>query len=137
MAKPAYIWDGSAWVELSTAPGQAGANGTNGQDLTSELDLQTISTNTTISDGTYVGKTLYCTNSSTITISVNNDSSTIPVGSQINIIRYGTGAVTVAGSATVNATPGKNLRAQYSMATLIKVVDGATDQWLLVGDISA
>lgn len=132
MAKPAYIWDGSSWVELSTAPGQAG------QDLTSELDLQTISTNTTISDGTYVGKTLYCTNSSTITITVNNDSSTIPVGSQINIIRYGTGAVNVAdGTATVNATPGQNLRAQYSMATLIKVVDGATDQWLLVGDISA
>ena len=132
MAKPAYIWDGSSWVEITSAPGEAGT------DLTSTLDLSTITTNTTISDGTYVGKTLYCTNSSTITITVNNDSSTIPVGSQINIIRYGSGAVNVAdGTATVNATPGQNLRARYSMATLIKVVDGATDEWLLVGDISA
>ena len=135
MAKPAYIWDGSSWVELSTAPGQTGADG---QDLTSQLTLETISTNIVINDSTYVGKTLYCTNSSTITITVNNDSSTIPPGSQINIIRYGTGAVQIVdGTATVNATPGQNLRAQYSMATLIKVVDGATDQWLLVGDISA
>lgn len=132
MGKPAYIWDGSAWVELVSLPG---ADGT---DLTSTLDLSTISTNQTISDATYVGKTLYCTNSSTITITVNNDSGTVPVGSQINIIRYGTGAVNIAdGTAIVNATPGQNLRARYSMATLIKVVDGATDEWLLVGDISA
>jgi hypothetical protein len=102
------------------------------------LDFSTISTSQTISDATYVGKTLYCTNSSAITITVNNDSSTISLGAQISIIRAGTGSVTVVdGTATVNATPGQVLRAQYSMATLIKVVDNTTDVWMLVGDISA
>jgi hypothetical protein len=35
---------------------------------------------------------------------------------------------------TVNGTPGLKLRTQYSTATLIQT---ATDNWLLAGDISA
>jgi hypothetical protein len=105
-----------------------------------DLDTTTIASGTTsltISDTTYLGKTIYANNTGTCTVTVNNDTN-IPVGSQISFVRGGTGALNIAdGTATVNATPGQNLRARYSMATLIKVTDGATDVWLLVGDISA
>ena len=59
-----------------------------------------------------------------------------PVGTSIDILRVGAGAVDVAGAGgvTINATPGLKLRAQYSSATLIK---RATDTWVLVGDLSA
>jgi hypothetical protein len=104
------------------------------------LDTATIASGTTtltISDTTHLGKTIYANNTGTCTVTINNDT-TIPVGSQISFVRGGTGALNIAdGTAIVNATPGQNLRARYSMATLIKIVDAATDEWILVGDISA
>ena len=59
-----------------------------------------------------------------------------PVGTSIDVLRVGAGAVDVAAAVgvTINATPGLKLRAQYSSATLIK---RATDTWVLVGDLSA
>ena len=59
-----------------------------------------------------------------------------PVGTSIDVLRVGAGAVDVAAAAgvTINATPGLKLRAQWSSATLIK---RATDTWVLVGDLSA
>ena len=59
-----------------------------------------------------------------------------PVGTSIDVLRVGAGAVDVAaaGGVTINATPGLKLRAQWSSATLIK---RATDTWVLVGDLSA
>jgi hypothetical protein len=58
-----------------------------------------------------------------------------PVGAQINILQTGASQVTIGGAGvTINATPGLKLRAQWSMATLIK---RATDTWVLVGDLSA
>jgi len=77
--------------------------------------------------------------SSANTISVpTNASVAFPVGSQIHITQYGAGktqivAVTPA-TTTIRSTPGTYLRAQYSSATLIK---RATDEWYLVGDLSA
>lgn len=58
------------------------------------------------------------------------------VGTQIVILRTGAGAVDVVGDTgvTVNATPGLNLRAQWSSATLLK---RATNTWVLMGDLSA
>lgn len=111
-----------------------------------ELDIQSLGlASYSITDGTYVGKVMYMTSSSSINITVQNtDGGVVPIGSQINIIRAGTGSVTVStgGTApvpTVNATPGLKLRAQWSMATLIKVAEGggSADTWVLVGDISA
>ena len=65
-----------------------------------------------------------------------NSSVAYPVGTSIDILRVGAGAVTVAAGAgvTVNATPGLKLRAQWSSATLVK---RATDTWVLLGDLSA
>jgi hypothetical protein len=58
------------------------------------------------------------------------------IGTSLDILRVGAGAVDVAaaGGVTINATPGLKLRAQWSSATLIK---RATDTWVLVGDLSA
>jgi len=65
-----------------------------------------------------------------------NSSVAFPVGCTITLAQFGVGQVTVAGAVgvTVNATPGLKLRTQYSTATLIQT---ATDNWLLAGDISA
>ena len=75
--------------------------------------------------------------SSAITLTVpTNATVAYPVGTSIDILRVGAGAVDVAaaGGVTVNSTPGLKLRAQWSSATLIK---RATDTWVLVGDLSA
>jgi len=74
---------------------------------------------------------------SAITLTVPaNSAVAYPVGTSIDILRVGAGAVTVAAGAgvTVNATPGLKLRAQWSSATLVK---RATDTWVLLGDLSA
>jgi hypothetical protein len=59
----------------------------------------------------------------------------LSVGQRIDIVRLGTGTVTVvASSTTVNATPGLKLRARYSAATLLCV---GTDDYILLGDLAA
>ena len=76
--------------------------------------------------------------SSAISITVSQNSTTaFPQGAQINILRKGTGTVTIAasGTASIVGTPGLKLRAQYSSATLIKLDN--SDAWALVGDLSA
>ena len=59
-----------------------------------------------------------------------------PVGTSIDVLRVGAGAVDVAAAVgvTINSTPGLKLRAQWSSASLIK---RATNTWVLVGDLSA
>lgn len=61
-----------------------------------------------------------------------------PIGSQIHITQYGAGKTRIVAqtpaTTTVRATPGVFLRAQYASATLIK---RGTDEWYLVGDLSA
>lgn len=73
---------------------------------------------------------------SSVTITVPLDSTAnFPAGSKITILRANTGAAIVAGASgvTVNATPGLNLRAQWSAATLLK---RAANTWVLMGDLS-
>ena len=75
--------------------------------------------------------------SSAVTITVPpNSSVAYPVGTTIDLLRVGSGSVTIsAGSGvTLNYTPGNKLRAQWSSASLFK---RATDTWVLVGDLSA
>ena len=61
-----------------------------------------------------------------------------PIGTSIDILRVGAGAVTIAaatpGTTTINATPGNKLRAQWSSATLFK---RAANTWILMGDLTA
>ena len=74
---------------------------------------------------------------SNIIITVPADATTnFPIGTRITILRANTGAATVTGAVgvTVNATPGLNLRAQWSAATLLK---RAANTWVLMGDLSS
>ena len=65
-----------------------------------------------------------------------NSSVAFDNGTMMTIINYGAGQTTiVAGSGvTLRATPGLKLRAQYSVATIVKYT---TDEWLVYGDIVA
>jgi hypothetical protein len=83
------------------------------------------------------GKIVEINNASAITLTVpTNASVAYPVGTQITILQTGAGQITVAdpSGGTLNATPGKKLRAQWSSATLLK---RATDTWVLIGDLTA
>ena len=83
------------------------------------------------------GKFVEVNSTSSVTITVPTTAAVgFPSGSKITIIRINTGAVVIAGDTgvTVNATPGLNLRAQWSVATLIC---RGTDSWVLTGDISS
>jgi hypothetical protein len=79
-------------------------------------------------------KLVTATNASAITITI--PSAVFSVGQTINITQLGAGQVTfAAGSgATVYSTPGLNLRAQYSIASVACI---ATNTFLLVGDLTA
>jgi hypothetical protein len=76
------------------------------------------------------------TGGTAVTITVPADSTVnFPIGTSIDILRTNTGEVTIAGSgATINATPGLKLRAQWSSATLFK---RAANTWVLFGDLKA
>jgi hypothetical protein len=106
--------------------------------------VQAIPTATNAQSGTTytlvlgdAGKIVEIANSSAITLTIpTNASVAFPVGTQITILQTGAGQITVAdpSGGTLNATPGKKLRAQWSSATLLK---RATDTWVLIGDLVA
>ena len=59
-----------------------------------------------------------------------------PIGTQILLIKYGTGqtTITTSGGVTLRSSGGKTkLSAQYAMATLIKI---GSNEWALAGDIT-
>ena len=59
------------------------------------------------------------------------------IGTYINVVQFGTGITSIAGSVgvTLNSANGwKKINAQYGGATLIK--EGA-DSWILVGNLNA
>jgi len=117
------------------ATGPTGATGAAGDWTTA----QTIATPAITSNAYAVvsgdtGKLLLLTNGSTaMTLNVNTGIG-LTAGQRIDMVQTGSGQVTVAGTATTNATPGKKFRAQYSAATLICT---STNNYVLLGDLSA
>lgn len=100
--------------------------------ITVSADKTTDYTLAAVDNGTVVTMN----SSSNQTISVPLDA-TVPwaTGTQINIIRYGVGELTIAGVVGVTVLPASaayRLRAQYSGATLIK---RTTNSWILIGDL--
>ena len=81
------------------------------------------------------GKVVNFTNSSPTSVVVTvNGSTDLEIGQRIDLLRYGTGAVSVAGSGVnLYATPGYNLRDRYSAASILCV---ATDTYVLIGDLA-
>ena len=83
------------------------------------------------------GKFITVNSASTSTITIPLNSSVgFSLGTKIVIARIGAGNVPIAGAVgvTVNATPGLNLRAQYSAATCIQI---SLNNWLVLGDLSS
>jgi hypothetical protein len=96
------------------------------------VNAQTGTTYTTVL--TDNNKVVTLDNASAIALTVPlNASVAYPTGAQIHLYNKGAGQVTVAGDAgvTVNSSNGLKLRAQYSVATLIKL---DTNTWVLIGD---
>ncbi len=112
---------------LGTTTAKAGFNSTQNQQTGTTYTL-------VLAD---VGKLVEMSNASPITLTIPlNSSVAFNVGDRIDLMRSGAGLVTVVGDAgvTVNSSVGLKLRAQYSIATLIK---RATNTWVLAGDLSA
>ena len=122
-----------------TTPNIGAATGaslvTSGQ-VTDYTAINTQTGNYTLA-ATDAGKliTVNSAGSSTVTIPLNS-SVNLGLGVKIVIARIGAGAVAIAGAVgvTVNATPGLNLRAQYSAATCIQI---SLNSWLVLGDLSS
>lgn len=148
-AIPTIANDGDIWIdsndEIVGSTGATGAAGTNGAtgpagDPTLVLG-STVAAPKTANYPFVIGdesKLFIFSSASALVAQIpTNASQEFAVGTQINIMRYGTGALTVAavtsGTTTVRATPSATLRAQYSTATCIKI---ATDEWVVVGDLS-
>lgn len=137
------------------APGASGTNGTNGtngatgptgptgaQGVTGfgdpTLILSNVGTSTYTLQASDASKLLTLANTAvTTTVNVPNDSTyTFPTGTQINFMVMGAvGAkFSAATGVTIYSTPGLAFRAQYSMATLIKLSPNA---WVATGDLTA
>jgi hypothetical protein len=118
------------------AAGATGATGSVGGFADAQaINAQTASYTLALSDA---GR-LVTLNAAAGTISVTvppNSSVAFPTGTHVDVARLGNAAVRVTGATgvTINATPGINLRAQYSAGTVILY---AGNTWLLVGDLSS
>ena len=80
-------------------------------------------------------KVITLDNSSAITLTVPiNSSVAFPTGAMVNFMQLGAGEVSVTGASgvSVSSPNGYKTRAQYSLATVIKL---GTDSWVLIGDI--
>ena len=147
-------YSGSAWVSVSS-PGDiteviAGTALTGGGDagaVTLNVDLDAVNTTTFITDATTArtltatdaGKTILFTSGSATVVTV--DASTdFPVGTRVDVVANGAGALTVTastatvtGAATSTTSGSFTIGDQYSAATLLCV---ATDTYLLIGNVA-
>jgi collagen type VII alpha len=118
--------------------GATGASGTQGAtgSTSNTVSLTSVTSSLTLSQD-LASRFVEANSSSTISVAVPTDAAVpFSVGDQISIMRVGTGAVSIAGATgvTVNSTESKiTLRAQYSVATLVK---RATNTWGLFGDLA-
>lgn len=97
-------------------------------------------TSVTIEQATHMFKTVHCTSSSAVTVSIPTDASNDwPVGTYVNIRQMGTGQITVVAATpattTVVATDSQfKSRVRYSEIVLEKI---AANSWIVVGDTAA
>jgi hypothetical protein len=118
------IWDGSSWSAFY------------GWERTDDEDnhADTVYGNHTLELDDVDG-TVALSNAGVVTVPT-NAAVAIPVGAEIDILRKGTGAVTVVAADTTvklrSPFPVSTLRAQWSKATLHKI---STNEWVLSGDI--
>jgi len=161
-----YVWDGGEWVGQATVIGDSAVTSaklrqTTGEEAvvttairnlavtTAKIANQSVTSekigpveflNVSSSRGlvlTDYGKTLRVNSSSSVTLTIpDNGTVAFPTGSEIYIIRYGTGTVTIAGAVGIDIrsdTDRKSIKTQYSSASLVKL---DTNEWLLTGNLS-
>lgn len=98
-----------------------------------------ISANSYTLVATDAGNSLKISDSAATTVYIpENASNSFKIGQKIEILRYGSGAVSIA-PVSVNVTlnsknTNRKIAAQYSGAVLTKV---GTNEWLLIGDLTA
>jgi hypothetical protein len=134
MAKKAYVYDGTSWIDLASSATDL----SNYALLAPILNAQTGTTYTLVLGDS--GEYVEMNNSSSNTVTIPLDSSVnFPVGAQVTIISVGAGLTTIAPtsgvtlnyfSPTSNATA--QIRARYSAATAIK---RAANNWLVIGNL--
>lgn len=127
MAKPSYVWSGSAWVPVASA------------FPTANQRIVSYETGTSVTlDVNDTGKALVFSNSSPITVTIPDDTTyEFTVGQTFLIVQNGTGTVSVTteSAATLSSTVGTgtvDLNGQFAVATLIKI---EADEWIIYGDI--
>ena len=142
---------GSQTVSGKTITGAAISGGTidvpsikkNGADVLTAAELPASNITVTAKTASWTAAVadantmLTFSSSSALTLTIAPDSTAnLALGASLLIARLGAGTVQVlAGSGvTLMVTPGSYLRAQYSMATAVKI---AGNTWLLSGDVSA
>jgi hypothetical protein len=115
---------------VTGAQGPQGDTGATGAwDSAQTLQTKTASYSLLTADA---GECIIINSSSNLNVTVDG-SLDLSVGQRIDLVRLGTGDVTVvASSTTVNSGGGLKLRARYSAATLLCV---GTDDYVLVGDL--
>lgn len=135
-----YSYDGTAMTEVTTLTGN--------QTLTNKTLINPISTiATNARTASYVltlsdqSKVIEINSASATTLTIPGDANVnFPIGTYIVILQTGAGQITVDTMIsvdwfiTLNSTPGKKLRAQWSMASLIK---RGVNSWVLSGDTVA
>lgn len=129
---------GQASYETLKLDGVAFSDGTQTkQGVPSQTTISSKTADYTLSSLAERDSMIEVNSASAVTITVPpNSSVAYPVGTSIDLLRVGSGSVTIAAGSgvTLNYTPGNKLRAQWSSASLFK---RATDTWVLVGDLSA
>lgn len=96
-------------------------------------------TSVTVSSSTHKFKTVHCTSSTAVTVTIPTDTTdNWPVGTYVNIRQMGTGQITVVAGGietTVVATDNQlKTRVRYSEIVLEKI---ANNSWIMVGDTAA
>ena len=114
-------------------PGGVGATGLPGDWSTAQTVVaKSSSVNPVLAAD--AGLMFKCTNSSDITLTMTSTSA-LAVGKSVDVLRYGSGNVTISqgSGATVTGTPGLKLRAQGSAATIFCI---AANEYVVIGDLS-
>lgn len=135
MAKKAYVYDGTSWVDLASSA----VNLSSYALLAPVLNAQTGTSYTLVLGDS--GEYVEMNNASANTLTVPpNSSVSFPVGAQVTIIQTGAGTTTISPGAgvTINyysptSSGTRTLKAQWSAATLIK---RAADSWVLIGNLT-
>jgi hypothetical protein len=118
-----WFYTGSAWESA----------GATTQGLT--LNAQTGTTYTLLLSDS--GKFVTQTNAAAIATTIPpNSSVAFPIGTQVNLMQLGAGAITITAGAGVTLRSADSLvvtNGQYSVATCVKI---DTDEWVLIGNLA-